>query len=138
MFTPTQPFRHETFYEGPESDHNKANAQVVGPFDDDEDGNPRWRVAIPTKPGRILIVFGDELSPEPDAPATIAEQIDHFLTLGHPLLHAFVIEALVRYSEGVVKNREQVGEYMKQGFISGEAWVHCAELTIAEFSEPKA
>ncbi len=133
MFTSTQPFRRETFYEGPASDHNRINAQVIGPDDDDDDGNPRWLIALPNDGGRIRTVFACELSPEPDAPQTVAEQIEHFLTWNHPLLHAFVIEALIKYSDQIIENREQVIENMKNSFISGDAWVHCAEEVLKEF-----
>lgn len=45
----------------------------------------------------------------------------------HPLNQAFVMEALSRYAKSVTSNKTALIESMKDGFISGEAWVASAE-----------
>ena len=45
----------------------------------------------------------------------------------HPLNQAFVIEALARYSKQITESKAEIIESMQHSFVSGEAWVHCAE-----------
>jgi len=46
---------------------------------------------------------------------------------GSPLNQIFVIEAIAKYSEQVLSNKESLRESMKDGFIHPEAWFGCAE-----------
>ena len=48
----------------------------------------------------------------------------------HPLNQAFVMEALSRYAKSVTANKATLIEQMKDGFISGEAWVASAEAWV--------
>lgn len=45
----------------------------------------------------------------------------------HPLNQAFVMEALSRYAASITANKSTLIEQMKDGFVSGEAWVASAE-----------
>lgn len=87
--------------------------------------------------GKEYVVDGFELSPHPESPATVLEKIEDLLTWGHPLLHGFVLDALLKQAEAVVQEREIVIEQMKNSFIAGEAWVQCAEEVIAKLGVPK-
>jgi len=49
----------------------------------------------------------------------------------HPLNQAFVLEALGRYANNVATNKATLIEQMKDGMISGEAWVASAEAWVA-------
>ena len=70
------------------------------------------------------------------SPATVTEQIENLLQWGHPLLHAFVIEAILRYAEQIVENREQVIADMANSLVHGPAWVACAENAIEALGKP--
>ena len=58
------------------------------------------------------------------------EVISMFMTQGSPMNQAFVIEAINRYAEQLIKNKEQVIKEMNSGWVNGEVWVGCAEQWI--------
>lgn len=63
---------------------------------------------------------------------TNVEFVTNIMEFGRsgPLIQPFVIEALDHYAKQVVLNREHIIESMSTGFISGEAWVRCAEEVV--------
>lgn len=60
---------------------------------------------------------------------TNVEHIKHIMEFSRhgALMQAFVIDALIKRSEEVIKNEGPLIETMKDGFVSGEAWVGCAK-----------
>ena len=135
-FLPNQPFRKEARYTPDDGDLYEVPVTVVG-TDEDEDGETIYSIRLPLT-GESRIAYADELSPTPDAPATVSELIDDLLTWGHPLLHAFVMDALLKQAEAVVLHRESVIASMKNSFVSGEAWVHCAETVVEKLGKQPA
>lgn len=132
-FLPNQPHRKTVSYDG-EYTHNPVNVTVRSYEGEDDEGNDRWRVLLPES-GQSVIVFGDELSPAPDAPATNIELLEDLLTWGHPLLHGFVFDALGKQAQAVVDNREEVLKSMENSFVYGPAWVECAETILEKLGK---
>ena len=58
---------------------------------------------------------------------TNIEQVTDYMEYGSPLNQAFVMEAIQRYAQECVDKRECLIAQMKMSFVSGEAWVECAE-----------
>lgn len=127
-FLPNKPHRDSAVYTSDDGDFYKVPVAVLN-TDEDADGETRYTIRLPIT-NQVRVVYEDELTPRPDAPATVAEQIEQLLTWGHPLLHAFVIEAILRYAEQIVENREQVIADMANSIVHGPAWVGCAEEAI--------
>ena len=63
-------------------------------------------------------------------PKTNVEIVEMFMTHGSPMNQMFVIEAINRYAEQLIKNKEQVIKEMNSSWINGQSWVGCAEQWI--------
>ena len=59
-------------------------------------------------------------------PLTNEQKISQFFK-GSPLNQAFVMEAIGRYTEHCQKNRAEMVKAMANTFVSGEAWLRCAD-----------
>lgn len=60
---------------------------------------------------------------------TNIERIAHIMEYSKSgaLMQLFVMECLMKHSQGVIKNEKFVIERMQDSMISGEAWVACAK-----------
>ena len=60
---------------------------------------------------------------------TNVQHIKHIMEFSRhgALMQAFVIDALIKHSQEVIKSEGPLTEKMKDGFVSGEAWVGCAK-----------
>ena len=56
---------------------------------------------------------------------------------GSPLNQVFVIEAIAKYSEQVLSNKESLRQSMKDSLVHPEAWIGCAEHTLKLINERK-
>lgn len=135
-FLPNQPFRKQVRYTEDGGDLYDIPVTVVN-MDEDEDGETIYSIRLPIT-GQGRIAYADELSPTPDAPATVSELIDDLLTWASPLMHAFVMDALLKQAEAVVLHRETVIKQMEGGFIYGPAWVACAEEVVEKLGKQPA
>ena len=62
---------------------------------------------------------------------TNVQIVEMFMTEGTPMNQMFVIEAINRYAEQLIKNKEQVIKEMDSGWVNGQSWVGCAEQWIS-------
>jgi hypothetical protein len=58
---------------------------------------------------------------------TNVQIVTSYMNTGSPLNQVFVIEAITKYAEQVRNQRLTVIDSMKNTFVSGEAWVQCAD-----------
>jgi hypothetical protein len=66
---------------------------------------------------------------------TNTQRVTEYMDFGSPLKQAFVIEAISRYANEVVKNQKEIHSGMKHSFVSPDAWIACAKDWQA--TEPK-
>ena len=62
---------------------------------------------------------------------TNVQIVEMFMTEGTPMNQMFVIEAVNRYAEQLIKNKEQVIKEMDSSWVNGRSWVGCAEQWIS-------
>ena len=59
---------------------------------------------------------------------TNTDIVAHIMEWGStPMVQSFIIDAITKHSKQVIDNEETVIEQMKDSFVSGELWVHCAK-----------
>jgi hypothetical protein len=60
---------------------------------------------------------------------TNVDLVKDFMDFGHQgaVNQMFVVEALTKWSEIVIKNQAKLRKDMKDGFISADAWIACAK-----------
>ena len=65
---------------------------------------------------------------------TNVEIVTHIMDFSKagPMAQMVIIEAIRQYCTGVGKDSESLIEAMKDGFVSGEAWVHTAAIVLEE------
>jgi len=68
----------------------------------------------------------NEEDQETDRP-TNTSFVNDFMNWGSPMNQVWLMEACHRYAAQLVDNKEQVLKDMEGAFISGPAWVACAE-----------
>lgn len=49
-----------------------------------------------------------------------------------PMAQMFIVESIRKYAGQVADSADELIEQMKDGFVSGEAWVHTAKIVVAE------
>ena len=52
-----------------------------------------------------------------------------------PMTEMFLLDAVTKYAESVVDDKDALIAEMADGFISGEAWVKTAEYILEKFNE---
>lgn len=60
-------------------------------------------------------------------PKNNIEIVNDYMQFGSAMNQVFLIDALNKHAERIVKNQEQVREQMKDSFIHPEAWIECAK-----------
>lgn len=68
----------------------------------------------------------DSITEIPRLPSNV-EKIVAYLEYGNPLKQAFVIEAVSRYADTLLKDMEKTRREMRGSFISPNAWLDCAQ-----------
>ena len=63
------------------------------------------------------------------------EFVTHVMNSGSPMNQLFVLDALLKWSEYIVKNEKEVLDSLKGTMIYGPAWVESAKHVQAKFEE---
>jgi len=58
---------------------------------------------------------------------TNADFVRDFMIYGSPMQQVWLIEAVCKYAEQCVENKDEMIALMQYGLISGESWVAAAE-----------
>lgn len=74
----------------------------------------------------------EQMGRKPDE--TNVERINKYITYGSPMNQLFVIDAVSKLAELVVKDENVVREQMKDGCVNPEAWIAAAKEWLAIFS----
>lgn len=60
-------------------------------------------------------------------PKTNVEKVTDFMNYGNPLKQAFVMEAIGRYADQLLKDEAKTLVAFQDTFVSGPAWIECAK-----------
>lgn len=126
MFRPNEPFRKEVRYCGEHSNHNDCVVRVLESRGEDDEG-ASWRIQLPVT-GKVVVVYDDELTPQPDQPEMLDERMARFASgFESPLVAAFVLEVVDRYAAEVLKDEAETLRQMENSMVAGPAWIAAAK-----------
>ena len=68
---------------------------------------------------------------------TNSEAINYYIDFGSALNQVFLIDAVLKFSREIVKNKDTVRELMKDSFVHPDAWITCAKQAIEILDLPQ-
>lgn len=120
-----------TFVSGPTSYFPEQTVTIIKEIpevDDNEDTWDSWEVSDAY--GRKFIAGGEDLHPHPQEAELNGEFIERLMTMGSPLMQAFVLQGVEQFAKQVLAADPAT---LDSPFISGQAWRECATFTLGNF-----